>query len=85
MLLQCLGSQVNLHMDFNLDAAKLRRLEKATNLGCQYFLPRDKTSHSHSLNQRFVLPMTYPILSDANLWLGLASKLAECPQYQSRI
>ena len=33
-------------MDFNLDAAKLRRLEIATNLGCQYFLPRDKTSHT---------------------------------------
>lgn len=33
-------------MDFNLDAAELRRLEIATNLGCQYFLQRDKTSHA---------------------------------------
>ena len=44
--LQYSGSEVNLHMDFNLDAAKLRRLEIATNLGCQYFLQRDKTSHA---------------------------------------
>ena len=44
--LQYSGSEVNLHMDFNLDAAELRRLEIATNLGCQYFLQRDKTSHA---------------------------------------
>ena len=28
-------------MDFNLDAAKLRRLEIATNLGCQNFFYKE--------------------------------------------
>lgn len=57
-------------MDFSFDAAKLRRLEIATNLGCQYFLQRDKTSHAQGLNQRLFLFMTDPTLSDANVWLG---------------